>query len=54
MGGYFKDLSSLIPLSNKEIKEYKENKKEYIRIGMFYKCNSLSSLPDISKWNSSD
>ena len=54
MGGYFKDLSSLIPLSNKEIKEYKENKKEYIRIGMFYKCNSLSVLPDISKWNTSN
>ena len=23
-------------------------------MGMFYKCNSLRSLPDISKWNTSN
>ena len=54
MGGCFSDLSSLIPLSNNEIEEYNKNNKEYIEIGIFDECNSLSSLPDISKWNTSN
>ena len=54
MGGLFSDLSSKIPLSEKEIEEYDKNDKEYIISGMFDDCKSLSSLPDISKWNTSN
>ena len=31
-----------------------ENNEKYIESGMFSNCKSLSSLPDISKWNTNN
>ena len=54
LGGYYKDISSLSPLTNYEINKMIENKEEFISGGMFENCYSLSSLPDISKWNTNN
>ena len=54
LGGCYKNISSLSPLTDFEIKKMNENKEKYIRSGMFNNCGSLSSLPDISKWNTNN
>ena len=54
MGGCFSKLSSLSPLSFLEIREYYDDYKKFIDRGMFSVCKSLISLPDISKWNTSN
>ena len=51
MGGIFRNLTSLSPMSIQKSKEYIENGKYYYRAGLFYNCISLTSLPDISNWN---
>ena len=48
-GGCYKNISSLSPLTNFEIKKMNENHESYILSGMFNNCESLSLLPDISK-----
>jgi surface protein len=53
-GGCYKNTSSLSPLTNFEINKMNEKKESYIISGMFNNCESLSSLPDISKWNTNN
>ena len=50
IGGIYAKYSSLTPLSFKEIKSFINDNKKYIIGGLFYECNSLKSLPNISKW----
>jgi len=53
LGGIYRGNLSLTPLLyDKEILSTPKN--EMILSGMFYGCSSLSSLPDISKWNLSN
>jgi len=54
LGGSYNSISSLSPLTDFEIKKMNENNEEYIESGIFYNCDSLSSLPDISKWNTNN
>ena len=52
MDGYiFTNLSSLSSISIEEAIKYHEEGKEIIFGGMFYDSFTLTSLPDISKWN---
>ena len=60
MGGTYQDLSSPVPLSQKDIINIKKNqiknntKVDLVLCGMFSGCENLVFLPDISKWNMSN
>ena len=52
LGGAYLDISSL-PLTDIEFWN-NINNNEMINGGIFAKCSSLESLPDISKWNTNN
>ena len=51
LDGSYKNISSLSPFINFEIKKINENYEEYISSAIFIRWGFLSSLPDISRWN---
>ena len=54
LGGCYKNIWTLTPLTNFEINNNSENNGNYLESGMFNKCYELSYLPDISKWNTNN
>jgi len=54
LGGCYKNIWLLTPLTNFEINNNSENNGNYLESGMFNKCYELSYLPDISKWNTNN